>query len=146
MSNTTHLEACSLKLRGNLLLRSLAASCILFALVSTAEAFDSADLERLKETGSCEECDLRGADLVNADLTGANLRRAILTGADLKGANMTGANLQAANLINADLFSTTLTNADLRRAKLINADLWTSNVKGAQFADSDLTNPIYSPV
>lgn len=50
--------------------------CIVAA--TRALAFDAADLARLERTGSCAECDLRGADLKGVDLSGADLRDADL--------------------------------------------------------------------
>ena len=35
---------------------------------SSASAFDPDDLQKLKDTGNCEECDLRDAYLASADL------------------------------------------------------------------------------
>ena len=45
----------------------------------TASAFNGEDLQKLKTTGSCVDCDLSGAVLIHwglsgADLSGANLR------------------------------------------------------------------------
>ena len=48
-----------------------------------ASAFDPADLQKLKATGSWAKCDLSGADLSGADLSGAFLMDADLTGANL---------------------------------------------------------------
>ena len=41
-------------------------------------------------TGSCQECDLRGASLSGADLSGAKLFSANLSGADLFEAHLDG--------------------------------------------------------
>jgi len=48
-------------------------------------ACGSSDLDKLKETKECRECDLSGADLTGADLLEANLLNAILHGANLDG-------------------------------------------------------------
>ena len=61
--------------------------------------FNPADLERLKTTNQCSECDLSSAKLTNANLRGANL-----SGTDLFKADLRGADLQGANLAGADLF------------------------------------------
>jgi hypothetical protein len=59
-------------------------------------AFKPEDVEKLRDTGSCKNCDLSGfkfpemANLVDADLEGANLSGAILTRANLTGAIPTG--------------------------------------------------------
>ena len=70
---------------------------------SSASAFDPAHLKRLKDTGDCIKCDLRGAYLNGTDLSGAYLRGADLRGAYLSGANLDGANLEGAKLSGANL-------------------------------------------
>ena len=70
---------------------------------SSASAFDPDDLQKLKDTGNCYQCDLAGAvlsfaDLWSANLRGTNLRGASLIGADLGEANLAFANLEDANL------------------------------------------------
>ena len=102
-----------------------------------ALAFNQEDVEKLRNTGSCQKCDLSkfqfpdkaklnsadltGANLFGAKLTNANLFGAKLTGANLTNANLTGANLAVARLINADLTGANLTNANLTGANLTNA-------------------------
>ena len=56
------------------------------------------DLEKLKETNECPECDLSGANLKFANLEWANLKEANLEGANLRHANLRGGNLLGANL------------------------------------------------
>ena len=68
------------------------------ALSQPAVGYSEAELEQLKLTGNCVECDLSGANLkeanlVGADLSGALLRRVDLTNQDLTGVNLSGANL-----------------------------------------------------
>jgi len=41
--------------------------------VQQAQAFDPADLRRLKAAWKCPDCDLQGANLQDANLRGANL-------------------------------------------------------------------------
>jgi len=53
---------------------------------SSASAFDPAHLKRLKDTGDCINCDLKGAKLKDANLSGANLWGAYLMDANLDGA------------------------------------------------------------
>ena len=60
---------------------------------SQVSAFDTADLQKLNDTGNCVACDLEGADL-----TGAYLRNVILTRSNLRNVNLSGANLKAADL------------------------------------------------
>lgn len=84
-----------------------------------AYGFDSDDLVKLKATGSCQNCDLSGANL-----GGANLKWAYLQNADLSGANLSGAILRDANLYNADLSNAFLGDADITGTILNNAT-WT---------------------
>jgi len=69
--------------------------------VGSAHAFDQADLNRLRTTGSCVSCDLSQAYLIGANLIGANLSQANLSEAYLYRTNLTGANLSGANLSGA---------------------------------------------
>ena len=75
---------------------------------SRASAFDPDDLQKLKDTNSCIQC----------DLSGANLRGAALGGADLGGATVNDADLYFANLSGADLGGAYLGGADLEAANL----------------------------
>ena len=70
---------------------------------SSASAFDPAHLKRLKDTGDCINCDLKGADLRGADLKGAKLM-----GAKLSGANLDGAKLDYAIMDGAIFCNTTM--------------------------------------
>ena len=72
-------------------------------LANSASAFDPDDLQKLKDTGNCEECDLTSADLRGADLEGASLRAAYLTGANLNYANMNYAIMNGATLCNTTM-------------------------------------------
>jgi uncharacterized protein YjbI with pentapeptide repeats len=56
-------------------------------------AFSEKDLEKLKATGECIDCDLSGADLSWLDLNGANLAGSNLTGANFYASDLTDANL-----------------------------------------------------
>ena len=66
------------------------------------------DLEKLKETNECPECDLSGANLKFANLEGANLEGADLRGANLDGAYLKGANTKFASMKGAILCNTTM--------------------------------------
>ena len=88
---------------------TLAASLI----ASSSSAFDPDDLQKLKDTGDCMDCDLRNADLRRTDLSNANLALANLSGADLNNANLRNANLSIANLSGADLKRTLMNGAIL---------------------------------
>lgn len=69
---------------------------------------DSGHVKQLRTTGSCNNCDLRDAELPGlvaelADLRNADLRGAMMYKAILRDANFTGALLAFANLKGADL-------------------------------------------
>ena len=51
-------------------------------LSSSAWGYKQEDLDKLAATNTCQECNLRGADLREADLTGAVLRDAKIDFAD----------------------------------------------------------------
>jgi uncharacterized protein YjbI with pentapeptide repeats len=76
---------------------------VVFCDFSSAKAVNLEHERRLKETGSCQKCDLSGANFSGRDLSGANLSGANLSGADLSGANLSGANLHDADLNGANL-------------------------------------------
>ena len=63
-----------------------------------AAAYNEKDLETLKTTNRCVECDLSGADLRRAKLAGALLERANLSRANLEKADLEGANLKSVDL------------------------------------------------
>ena len=71
-------------------------------------AFKPEDLEKLKKTNGCPNCDLSKADLKGAKLKGAILKGAKLSFANLRGANLRGANLDGAYLGSVRLCNTTM--------------------------------------
>lgn len=91
--------------------------------VSPANAEDIQHLQRVMNSGECQNCDLRNAGLVFADLSEANLAGADLSLANLSRVNLSNANLSGANLSGAVLFSANLSGADLSGADLRGADL-----------------------
>lgn len=97
--------------------------------------WNQADLDRLKATKSCVDCNLNGADLASADLSGVNLSSSYLIGANLSGANLTGASLAHARLNNANLANANLTKANLT----FWADLSGANLIGANLTGADLS-------
>ena len=101
-----------------LTLTILTVAATLFA--SSASAFDPADLQKLKDTGYCKEC-----DLVDADLSGAFLMKAYLKGANLMEANLKGAFLMEANL---------------EGANLMDVDLWSANICNTTMPDGTVNN------
>ena len=84
-----------------LTLTALTLAATMFA--SSASAFDPDDLQKLKDTNECVECDLSSADLWGAYLMNANLKDADLWGADLSKADLSKANLKGADLSGANL-------------------------------------------
>lgn len=87
-------------------------------------AYNANDLQKLRNTGSCQNCDLSNADLSNINLTKANLY----------GANLTNANLTNAKIIDSDLRSVTFTGATINN----------TNVYGTQIAISSLSQNQYN--
>lgn len=61
----------------------------MFLLPGGAAAFNPADVERLKATSECPNCDLSGANLSEANLSGAYLGEANLDDAILSGTSWT---------------------------------------------------------
>ena len=76
--------------RGTILMkRTLTALTLAAALFANgAWAADPDDLQKLKDTWDCVQCDLNDAYLPYANLTGANLKSANLKGANLEGTNL----------------------------------------------------------
>ena len=61
------------------------------------------DLEKLKSTKKCPECNLRNTNLYKLDLSSAYLSKANLTSSNLSDAVLWNANLKGAILIDADM-------------------------------------------
>ena len=126
-------------------LTALTVAATMFA--SSASAFDPDDLQKLKDSNECAECNLEGADLMgaildSADLYSANLYSANLFMADLNGANLMGANLMGASLEGAKLLGANLDSADLRNADLYGANLRNANLNSATMKGAILCNTI----
>ena len=83
------------------ILTALTIAATMFA--SSASAYDPDDLQKLMDTGNCEECDLWGANLEGANLKGADLRGADLSGAYLKDATLNYAKMNGAILCNTTM-------------------------------------------
>jgi uncharacterized protein YjbI with pentapeptide repeats len=108
---------------------------IFVVLMGNASAFNPADLQKLKATKNCADCDLSGAVLIHWNLSEADLSGANLAGANLTDAFLAGANLMGANLSGAILIGSSLANANLLRAKLANANLAFTDLAGATWVD-----------
>ena len=83
---------------------SLAAALI----AAPALGYKQEDLEKLKSTMVCVDCDLKEAPLSGANLIQANLRSADLSKADLTGAVFRGAQLDFTNLSKAIFCNTVM--------------------------------------
>jgi len=108
-----------------------------------AVAVSIKDLKRLKETGHCAKCYLRGAELAGAQLAGADLRDTVFYEADLRGANLRKGNLSKSDLgravlMRADLTGAKLRGVDLSRADLLRAELVMADLSGANLGRADL--------
>ena len=99
-----------------LTLTILTVAATLFA--SSASAYDPDDLQKLKDTKECIQCNLSDANLRGAILLSANLRDASLIYANLKGAILEGADLEGADLKGANLSDADLSGANLKGANL----------------------------
>jgi uncharacterized protein YjbI with pentapeptide repeats len=86
---------------------------VIALMISEGYTLSPADLQTLKNTNICVDCDLSGADLTGADLQTANLSGANLSGANLSGVNLSNAWLVDANLSKAILSKTILDGATL---------------------------------
>jgi uncharacterized protein YjbI with pentapeptide repeats len=120
-------------------LTALTVAATMFA--SSASAFDPDDLQKLKDTRSCWQCDL--SDIVGyAHLSIPNLKGAMLAGADLSNANLKDVDLGGATLNNADLTSANMEGANLFMANLSDTDLSSANLKGADLNYANLKGVI----
>jgi uncharacterized protein YjbI with pentapeptide repeats len=113
---------------------------LLLSTTGTPEAFDQADLDRLRGSKQCPKCDLSeanlsGAKLNRADLSGANLRNADLSWANLNGAGLVGTDLSHADLSNANLSWSDLRGANLTEATLTRANLTGAKLSGVTWTD-----------
>ncbi len=114
---------------------AIAALLMAASAITPAYAANRKDVNKLIDTGRCQGCNLR-----DADLSGQNLRGADLQGADLQGAKLQKASLRAANLRNANLAGANLTEADLTLASLRDANLGYANLRGASLEGSEVVN------
>jgi|GEM_PF-3066572 len=112
--------------------RNGAIACLIMSMVTflapPAQAEKPEHLQRFKQTRNCIDCNLKKANLANANLTGAflretNLKEANLEGADLRFAILRNVNLKKANLTNADLTGAILRDVNLDDAILTGARL-----------------------
>jgi len=90
------------------------------------------DIEKLRSSKNCRNCQLRAMNL-----TGENLKNSDLSMADLRDVNFKGAELARANLSGVSLVD-----ADLRRAVLVGADLSGADLRSANIEKADLRDVI----
>lgn len=109
-------------------LYAILTGCASLGIVQSAHGADPRDVQRLKQTGECEGCNLVGADLRNA-----NLRDAKLKDANLEAANLSGANLQDANFKRANLRA-----VNFKRAIIQDTDFSEANLRDAMIDYSEL--------
>jgi uncharacterized protein YjbI with pentapeptide repeats len=126
------LAARALQIRGTILMKAtLTALTLAVSLIASgASAFDPADLQKLKDTGNCVDCDLgvdqktyKGVKLQNANLTGANLEGAVMNAVRLQNANLKGANLKGTSLASANLEGANLSYTIMNGAILCNTTM-----------------------
>jgi uncharacterized protein YjbI with pentapeptide repeats len=108
---------------------------ISFVAAGSLSAYDESDLQKLKTTGNCVDCDLSGTVLIHWVLSGADLSGANLAGANLTDASLVGTNLAGANLSNAILEGASLAQANLFRVRLSGTNLFFTNLTGATWTD-----------
>lgn len=118
-------------------LKALTVAASLMA--SSASAFDAADVQRLKDTGKCEGCDLSRFKLNGITLTNAD---ATLEAANLSNADLSGAFMPSISLILSNLKGAVLLGANLEGANLTSADLRGANLDGANLTDADLSSAL----
>jgi uncharacterized protein YjbI with pentapeptide repeats len=116
------------------ILSTFLTGCAVLGMVQTAHGADPRDVQRLKQTGECERCNLGGADLRNlnlrdAKLKDANLEAANLSGANLQNTNFKRANLRAANFKNAIIQDTDFSEANLKDAMIDYGELERGDAK-----------------
>ena len=110
LDNRVYLSTHMTTLRRN---QSVCVLCALlvFSVVLTANQPNPDNVERLKATLQCTDCNLREAELGGLQLEKAQLQNADLSGASLYGTNLRDANLTGAILNDADLEMADLTGA-----------------------------------
>ncbi|MGD2179640.1 protein kinase domain-containing protein [Lusitaniella coriacea] len=95
------------------------------------------DLKRLKETGHCPGCNLKGTN-ISGNLIGANLVGADLRQAEFSNAALDRANLENANLEDSQVFHSRLSNANLKNANLKSVFFYKAGMSGANLENANL--------
>ena len=84
-----------------------------------ASAFNPDDLQKLKDTNSCVQCNLQGANLQGVNLQDADLRGATLWDANLQDVDLSSAVLRDARLIGAIMNGVILCNTTMPDGSVI---------------------------
>jgi hypothetical protein len=113
--------------------------CLVLFINEPSFAYSEDDVQQLLGTNSCEQCNLRGAILKEADLKYANLGGADLTGADLRAADLAHANINRTNFSGADLSYGQLDNLNLKTAIFRGANLSNVDLTGADLSEMNLS-------
>ncbi len=112
---------------------------ILSLLTGVCYGFNPADLEKVKNTNRCEDCDLTAADMAGRVMNDVKLTNAKIAGAKMAGADLSSGNLSGADLSGADLSGADLSYANLWHARLTKANLSGGRLIGAKFQGADLS-------
>ena len=130
------------------MVRAAGALLIFCILTVPSSGFNTADLEKVRQTNRCGDCDLAGADMAgsvmndvqmpNARIAGAKMAGADLSSGNLSGADLSGADLSRADLSYTNLWHVNLSKANLSGGRLIGARLQGANLTGANLSGADL--------
>jgi len=91
------------------------------------------NFERIRLTGKCRFCDLRGLELDQKKLVGADLRDVDLSGSSFRGSDLRGIRLQRSRLDSVDFSA-----ASMSQANLFGAEVYDSVFHETDLAGSDL--------
>ena len=113
--------------------------------------FNQDDIDTLKLTKSCTDCDLRGAiltflQLPEANLSGAHLNDASLFGTNLTNADLRGTHLSSVNLEEATLDYATIDYDNFTFKSITNASFVGTTITGNFPAPENATKPAYAGI
>ena len=126
------------------MVRAAGALLIFCILTVPSSGFNTADLEKVKQTNRCGDCDLAGADMAGSvmndvQMPNARIAGAKMAGADLSSGNLSGADLSGADLSRVDLSYTNLWHVNLSKANLSGGRLIGARLQGANLTGANLT-------
>lgn len=99
-------------------------------LTLTLFAFSAEDINQLKKTKVCNNCDFKGADLSNFDLSNIEAKGSDFSYSNLQKTNLSNANLKGAIFTNARLDEVNLSNAILDDTIVFEQNFKTINIEG----------------